>query len=217
MLGARHPGCIPAGREFPRGAAAPGRRACADPPIWPGACLDPASTPRPNPIAMTLSIDEDPDAAVRSRMKTQALARTCGWLQSQLARQDRILVLAGLLSASFTTAAWARHRALLRAAVHQQFEIEETVLHEAVGSMGLRAHVVVAGACRQRIRRELDLLEGLPWDEGDDVVQSLRRALESHFHQEQSCSYRQLARQQSDDANAVLTQRCIAASRKEAA
>lgn len=161
-------------------------------------------------LALTDLLDDEHDAAVRIRMKTIALARTSGWLDAQLARQDQILALAEGLSASFSTPAWTRQRTLLRQAVEAHFAVEESVLDPAIESLGLRAHVVVAGACRQRIRADLDALESVPWQDGEALVRRLRLELRAHFRQEESCSYRQLARQLSGADSDALTRRCAA-------
>jgi hypothetical protein len=130
-------------------------------------------------------------------------------LQLVLAQQDRILASAGLLTACCTTA-WTREVALLQQAVQRHFQLEELVTGAGVAAMGLRANAVIAGASRRRIRHHLEALDTLSWQDGRGHAERVRRELVTHFLEEESRSYRPLARQQSEHANDALTRRCEA-------
>ena len=155
-------------------------------------------------------IDEEQQAHTESRIKTLALAASCVWLQLVLSRQNRVLASADVLAACCSTSAWTRQAALLKEAVDRHFALEGVVLGAAIETMGLRAHAVIADASRRRIRHDLESLDALSWREGSALADRIRWELASHFREEESCSYRPLVRQQTDDAHAALTRRCEA-------
>lgn len=155
-----------------------------------------------------LSPLEDLDVSEYSRAKTLALAHDCSWLGILVAHQDLILMKADGPETCCSATAWPRQRAAFDGAVKRQFEFEELVLDASLDAMGLRAHIVVADATRQRIRAELRALGELPWNDGAALIRRLRSGLAGHFVAQKSCSYRPLRRQQSESTEAALSERC---------
>lgn len=146
----------------------------------------------------------------RTRLKTRELARHCGWLDAMLCDQDRIVDLVDALDDSRDALSWARHWATLDHAIRLHFHVEHAVLAPAIQEMGLRAHVVIAEMCRTRILRDLEDLRMPSWEDDGLRIHRLGGDVASHFAQQESCSYRALARQQDERAGAELSRRCLA-------
>ena len=155
------------------------------------------------------SIDEHLSAA-RIRLKTRDLARNCAWLDAVLSHQDRVLASVHLLDASGDASSWMHRWTDLDEAAARLFHVEQTVLSPAIQAMGLRAHVVIADMCRNRIRRDLDDLRTPSWEDGRLRVRQLAMDFAGHFAQQESCAYRALARHQDEPANADLARQCVA-------
>lgn len=155
------------------------------------------------------SIDEHLCAA-RTRLKTRDLALTCAWLDAVLCHQDRVLALVDALDDSRDALSWMRRWTDLDEAAARLFLAERTLLAPAIEEMGLRAHVVIAEMCRNRIRRDLEDLRAPSWEDERLRVRQLALELAGHFAQQESCAYRALARHQDDRANAELARHCLA-------
>jgi hypothetical protein len=153
---------------------------------------------------------ENEQPAEKTRSKMRDLARGCGWLALVLQQQDRMMTLLETLATCRTASAWDDGWSALELEVRQHFRIEEAVLAPAVQSMGQRAHVVIAEMRRDQVRRDLEDLRWPSWEDDGMQLRRLSLNLASHFAQEESWSYRALARQQDEHGNAELTTRCLA-------
>jgi hypothetical protein len=175
---------------------------------WLGKCLAWRTSPAARSPAMTFIEEQLP--ATNARLKMRDLARRCGWLDAVLSHQDRLLERVEALDRERDAPSRARQALALEEAVRRHFRVEQDVLAPAIQALGLRAQVVVAETCRDRLRRDLADLRSPPARDDPDRVQDLGRGLASHFLQQERCAYRALARCHDDCAADELARRCLA-------
>lgn len=146
----------------------------------------------------------------RDWLRMRELASSRGWLSATLRHQQKLFALIDDLGRVHDASAWMLRWTALQQAVSTHLEVEEAVLAPVILAMGQRAHAVVAEVRREQIRRRVEDLRCPSWEDGGDRLQQMSLNLLSHFSQEESWSYRALARFQDEAAGAALTARCLA-------